>query len=302
MDLAWRGDGRTAFGSLISFEGGAMKKALEVVSKPRITAEGKAQADSKAQHTRRYVSISRGLQRRHRASDGVMKPFLAGIGKVCTLLIVLCAGAAVGSAEAQKVEDMRTLVVFGSAPVQGSNVTAARDAAIAGSLMQAVVLSAMEILSPEGFAENFRKLNEQLLDRPDTYIQDFRVLSETVIAKQHRVVVQATVNAKQIGELLAGAGLAGERTAAAASQLALTVEGSGNLANFVKFRKALGGLSGVESVQVRDMKPNETTLLVAYKGAAQDLGAALMQQSFDAFTLAVAEAGEGALRVVLSPK
>jgi L-alanine-DL-glutamate epimerase-like enolase superfamily enzyme len=39
-----------------------------VVSKPRITAEGKAQADSKAQHTRQYVSISRGLQRRHRVS------------------------------------------------------------------------------------------------------------------------------------------------------------------------------------------------------------------------------------------
>jgi hypothetical protein len=38
--------------------------------------EGKAQADSKAQHTRQYVSISRGLQRRHRVSDGVMKPLL----------------------------------------------------------------------------------------------------------------------------------------------------------------------------------------------------------------------------------
>jgi NAD-binding of NADP-dependent 3-hydroxyisobutyrate dehydrogenase len=38
--------------------------------------EGKAQADSKAQHTRQYVSISRSLQRRHRASDGVMKPII----------------------------------------------------------------------------------------------------------------------------------------------------------------------------------------------------------------------------------
>jgi len=47
-----------------------------VVSQPRITPEGKAQADSKAQHTRQYVSISRGLQRRHRVSDGVMKPLL----------------------------------------------------------------------------------------------------------------------------------------------------------------------------------------------------------------------------------
>jgi len=47
-----------------------------VVSQLRITPEGKAQADSKAQHTRQYVSISRGLQRRHQVSDGVMKPLL----------------------------------------------------------------------------------------------------------------------------------------------------------------------------------------------------------------------------------
>jgi hypothetical protein len=39
---------------------------LEVVSKPRITPAGKAQSDSKAQHTRQYVSISSGLQRRPR--------------------------------------------------------------------------------------------------------------------------------------------------------------------------------------------------------------------------------------------
>ena len=226
----------------------------------------------------------------------------AGILKACALFIACCAWTAGGTAEAQKGEDTRTLVVFGSAPVQGSNVTAAREAAIAGSLMQAVVLSVMEILSPEGFAENFKKLNEQLIDRPDAYIQDFRVLSETVVARQHRVLVQATVSTKQISELLTGAGLVGARTASTSSQLALTVEGSGNLANFVKFRKALGGITGVEGIQVRDMKPNETTLLVTYKGAATDLGAALMRQSFDAFTLAVAEAGEGVLRVSMSPK
>jgi len=38
--------------------------------------EGKAQADSKAQQPRQYVSISRGLERRHQGSDGVVKPLL----------------------------------------------------------------------------------------------------------------------------------------------------------------------------------------------------------------------------------
>lgn len=231
-----------------------------------------------------------------------MKSMFVDTLKVCTLFLAILGWAVGGTAEAQKGEDGRALVVFGSAPVQGSNVTAARDAAIAGGLMQAVALTAMEILSPEGFAENFKKLNELLLERPEDYIQDFRVLSETVIAKQHRVVVQATVNAKLVADRLAGAELAGAKPTVTASRLALTVEGSGNLANFVKFRKALGSIPGVEGIQVRDMKPNETTLLVAYKGDSKDLGAALTQQAFETFTLAVAEAGEGVLRVVMSPK
>lgn len=218
------------------------------------------------------------------------------------LLIGVLAGLAGSAAHAQKPEDTRTLVVVGSAAVQGGNVSAARDAAIADGLMNAVALAAVDILSPEVFSENFKKLNEQLLNRTDAYIQDFRVLSEAVAFKQHRVVVQATVAAKRISDHLSEAGLSGGKTARASSPVALTVEGSGSLANFVKFRKALGGISGVEGIQVKDIKPNETTLQVAFRGAAQDLASALMQQSFDTFVLTVAEVGEGALRATLVPK
>jgi hypothetical protein len=226
-------------------------------------------------------------------------------GTVLKLLIMLIGGAAAwtpgSSANAQEAEETRTLVVLGSAIIQGSNVTAARNAAIANSLMNAVALAAMEILSPEVFSENFKKLNEQLLDRPDAYIRDFKVLSETVVSRQHRVVVQATVAARQVGDFLAGAELVGGKTATVSTPMALTVEGSANLSNFVKFRRGLGGISGVEGIQVRDMKPNETTLLVTYRGTAQDLATALMQKSFDTFALTIASVGEGALRVVLAP-
>jgi hypothetical protein len=53
-----------------------------VVSQPRVTPEGQAQTDSKAQQPRQVVSISRGLQHRHRVSDGVMKPLLTTAGDV----------------------------------------------------------------------------------------------------------------------------------------------------------------------------------------------------------------------------
>ena len=65
-----------------------MSVSIEVVSQPRITLEGKAQTDSKAHQPRQYVSISRGLQRRYRASDGVMKPLLTLPGSVAGLFEV----------------------------------------------------------------------------------------------------------------------------------------------------------------------------------------------------------------------
>ena len=120
-----------------------------------------------------------------------------------------------------------------------------------------------------------------------------------------RRIVVATRNPgklREIREALAGAGLLREKAATGSARVALTVEGTGSLGNFVKFRKSLGSMAGIEGIQVQEMRPNETTLLVGYKGTAKDLGTALTQQPFDTFTLAVAEAGEGGLRVVISPK
>lgn len=231
-----------------------------------------------------------------------MKRSLSAKMRCLALLMGALAWLAGGGVHAQKTGDTRVIVVVGAAAVQGSNVTAARDAAIANGLMNAVALAAVELLSPEVFAENFKKLNEQLLNRPEAYVQDFRVLSETAASKQHRVMVQATVAAKQIGDYLSGAGLAKGKTATTSNSVALTVEGGGNLANFVKFRRGLGGISGVEGIQVRDMLPNETTLLVTYRGTAQELAEALKQQAFDTLALNVTVVGEGALRVALAPK
>ena len=51
-------------------------QSIKVVPQPRITPEGKAQADSNAQQARHFMSISRGLQHHYRGSDGVAKLLL----------------------------------------------------------------------------------------------------------------------------------------------------------------------------------------------------------------------------------
>ncbi len=194
------------------------------------------------------------------------------------------------------------MTVVGSAVLTGGNIPAAREAAIAGGLKQAVASIAVEIATPEGFAQNFKRMAELLLDRPEEYIQGFRVLSEAPSGKQHRVLIQATVAAGKIREALAEAGALQQTPATTSATVALTVEGSGNLANFVKMRRTLGGLPGVRGVQVKEMKPNEATLLVDYAGGGRELAAALALHSFDTFEVAVVEALDNALRVALNPK
>ncbi len=213
------------------------------------------------------------------------------------VLLFLCA-----SADAQKPGDTQTLTVVGSAPLQGGKIQAAREAAIANGLKQAVAAAAIEISSPGSFAENFKKLNELLLDHSEEFIRGFKLLSEAPSGKHHLVLIQATVAARKIRDALADAGVLGEKTAAGPTPVALTVEGSGNLANFVKLRRALAAIPGVTAIQVKEIKPNEAILLVDYAGGGRELATVLALQAFDAFEVTVVEALESSLKVALSPK
>jgi hypothetical protein len=85
------------------------------------------------------------------------------------------------------------------------------------------------------------------------------------------------------------------------SQLEILVEGTGNLANFVKFRRALTSISGVEGVRVKEIKPNETTLIIEYKGKAEELASALMLQNFGNFGINIYEITQQNLKIALIP-
>jgi hypothetical protein len=83
------------------------------------------------------------------------------------------------------------------------------------------------------------------------------------------------------------------------SRLEIFVEGTGNLANFVKFRRALSGIPGVEGIRVKEIKPNETTLIADYKGKAEQLASALMLQNFESFGVNIYEISKQNLKVAL---
>jgi hypothetical protein len=90
-----------------------------------------------------------------------------------------------------------------------------------------------------------------------------------------------------------------QRQAGRPAVVELSIQGTGHLGSYVKFRKALNTISGVEGIQVKEIKPNEATLLVEYKGKAKDLAAALMLQNFKSFGINISEVTDNSLQIEL---
>ena len=93
--------------------------------------------------------------------------------------------------------------------------------------------------------------------------------------------------------------LAWQKQAGRPSVIEVVILGTNQLAHYVKFRKALNTISGVEGIRVKEIKPNEATLLVEYIGKPEDLAAALMQQHFKSFGINIFEVTPQNLKVQL---
>jgi hypothetical protein len=93
--------------------------------------------------------------------------------------------------------------------------------------------------------------------------------------------------------------LAWQKQAGRPSVIEVVILGTNQLAHYVRFRKTLNTISGVEGIRVKEIKPNEATLLVEYIGKPQDLAAALMQQNFESFGINIYEVTPENLKVQL---
>lgn len=402
-----------------------------------------------------------------------MRKIVSKFKRLMLVLFFLVAVLAIPhNAQTQETMKTKTFVVIGTAPVQGTDVSTAREKAIDETLVTAVALMTGELLEVSSIVDNFSQLNELLLDQTSKFVQDYKVLTETAHGKSYRVVVQATVSGNKILKQLSDAGilrvqttlpsvlfliaeqnieeqllifwwssqggdlssvsetvmaqhlmeagfviidhkgvrdqqslvdwstfdkpdltdqeaaelgmllkadvivlgmaeanpstnimgsamrsfngtvtgrviqansaeqlLSFSRTAVAvneddiigirqaledASDMAgqalaeeltiawqkqadrpavvdLVIRGTGHLASYVKFRKTLNTIAGVEGIRVKEIKPNESTLMVEYKGKTQDLAAALMLQNFESFGINIFEVTPDSLKLELIP-
>jgi hypothetical protein len=172
----------------------------------------------------------------------------------------------------------------------------------------AIVGSAFAEQASNTMGEDTRSFKGTLLARA------IRISREDEIGKTFQNVI--TVNTDEIYgglEAISGAtALAGEDLAIQItssftkkenerSKFKIVVEGTRILSNFVKFRRALSSLNNVGEIRSSEMKSNEATLNVEYKGDINTLAKALMLKSFDSFGINISRVLPEQLNIILVP-
>ena len=136
--------------------------------------------------------------------------------------------------------------------------------------------------------------------------EEITAVDKTAVTANADVIAGSREALRAAGEL-AGEGLSAQMAAAwqkkglAAGKVDIQLTGTRNLANFVQFRRMLTSLSGVEDVQVKELKADDATLRIAYRGKTRELADAMMIQPFETFGINIYDVSEDRLRVQLVP-
>ncbi|MFO7684904.1 MAG: hypothetical protein R6V60_02325 [Desulfobacterales bacterium] len=109
------------------------------------------------------------------------------------------------------------------------------------------------------------------------------------------------VGGRCAGELAALIEGAWQEEGPTADQIDVQLTGTHNLANFVQFRRMLASISGVEDVQVKELKTDDAALRVSYRGKTSELAEALMLNAFETFSINIHEVMPDRLKIQLVP-
>jgi hypothetical protein len=116
-----------------------------------------------------------------------------------------------------------------------------------------------------------------------------------------RVALQ-DVGSQSAGDLAALIDDAWQKEVPAADRIDIQLTGTHNLANFVQFRRMLTSVSGVEDVQVKELKADDAALSVSYRGNPRELADALMLNAFETFSINIREVKPERLKIQLIPQ
>ena len=122
---------------------------------------------------------------------------------ILRLLILVVLMLAIGSMTwAQSDKGIQTVHVIGSSKIQGDDMSASREQAIADGLVAAVSRVLVDVLPYETVVGNFQLLSERVFSQTDEFVRNYKVLTESTHGELHRVVVQATVSIRRLKGVL----------------------------------------------------------------------------------------------------
>lgn len=123
--------------------------------------------------------------------------------------------------------------------------------------------------------------------------------TDKISGGRQALVEVGALSAEAIGPQILSAWRAHADTSVTAK---VVVEGSRQLANFVKFRNLLQDLPMVNDVETSTIKPNEATLLVRFKGNTRELADTIMLNAFDSFSINISDMTPDYISLSLVPK
>jgi len=111
----------------------------------------------------------------------------------------------------------------------------------------------------------------------------------------------ATAGVQAANELASQIADAWQKDVQEPSMVEITLERTGNLANFVKFRTMLSQMPGVSEMQVKEMKSDQAIIVVFFQGSAKKLADALILKTFETISINIYEVSENHLKIELVP-
>lgn len=128
------------------------------------------------------------------------------MNRIITVGMLLCLLLPAGLS-AKGLETTRVVEVIGTAGIGSKGAAAAREQAIADSLVAAVEMVAGGIVPLDAVIKNFQTLDQVLYRQTEAFVQDYKVLTELASEGQYRVLVQATIGGDKIRQALERVGV-----------------------------------------------------------------------------------------------
>jgi hypothetical protein len=123
------------------------------------------------------------------------------------LAVIILFGLLSPPAASAEVVRITTVDVIGTGKACGSNISKAREQAIADALVSAMESALSEIISKDLLIHDFKKLNNIVYRHPDIYITSYKVLSELSSGSKYRVMVRADISVDKLEKRLSEEGI-----------------------------------------------------------------------------------------------